>query len=243
MKKSRIVLLTGCVGVIGLLLMLTTEVTYKQGINFQVQTIRIPLYLKVLDFFGRHYHYKNLAGKIIDSADSDTERALKILSWIDNNIRVVPQGYPIVDDHIWHIVIRGYGTMDQCNDLFTTLCAYAGLRAFWRWASPKDSTIYLPLSYVEVNKRWLVFDPYYGNYFRNKDGAIASVDDIILDLSLVKNPAKVTLVHGIVYERYFENLKPIGKVKTARVEKQVPLKRLFYEITRRIGPEKEKDYE
>lgn len=70
MKKNKIILSAVCVAFVGLVILFNTEVTYQQGINYKVCAVKIPLYLKVLDFFDRHYNYKNLTRKIIKSSDN-----------------------------------------------------------------------------------------------------------------------------------------------------------------------------
>ena len=60
---------------------------------------------------------------------------MEIFIWTCENIRKQPDGLPVIDDHVWHIIIRGYGEPDQSSDVFTTLCNYAGIRAFYALAS------------------------------------------------------------------------------------------------------------
>ena len=115
--------------------------TTRQGIDFRQRTILQPLYLKAMDFISRDGHYRLLAREIVQGAATDEARALQIYAWTRDHIRPVPPGLPVVDDHIWHIIIRGYGTDDQVNDVFTTLCAYAGLSAFWDWLSTPEQKV------------------------------------------------------------------------------------------------------
>ena len=61
--------------------LLNIKVTSRKGINFQVQTIKIPLYLKLINFFDRHYNYRQLVQEIIKNEEDDQKRAMKIFSW------------------------------------------------------------------------------------------------------------------------------------------------------------------
>ena len=111
--------------------MLNFTVTTQKGVNFKVQTIKIPLYLKALDFFDRHYNYKLITKRIIRDAQNEQDKAMKILEWTYKNIKRQPKELPVIDDHVWHIIVRGYGLNDQFSDVFTTLCNYAGMDAFF----------------------------------------------------------------------------------------------------------------
>jgi len=57
---------------------LNINVTTQQGINYQWQTIEIPLYLKILDFFDRHYNYKWTVKRITGDSKTEKEKVFKI---------------------------------------------------------------------------------------------------------------------------------------------------------------------
>ena len=60
MKKNFFRLLSIVIIFILILCVLNIGVTTKQGINYRVSEIKLPIYLKILDFVDRHYNYKNL---------------------------------------------------------------------------------------------------------------------------------------------------------------------------------------
>jgi len=150
----------------------------RGGINYKVYTVKIPLYLKVLDFFDRHYNYKWLTGRVGGDIKGEEEKALKILDWTFNHIKKQPESLPVMDDHTWNIIIQGYGVHDSFNIVYATFCNYAGLDAFV-WRVPRDkkgggSCITL----IKVNDEWSVVDPHNGIYFRNKNRELASIEDM-----------------------------------------------------------------
>jgi hypothetical protein len=215
---------------------LNMPVFSKQGINYHIRIIKMPLYIKILEFIDRDYHYRQMAKLITEECNTDEEKALAIFDWTYRNIRKdIPENWPIVDDHVWNIIIRGYSTCDQSADVFTTLCVYAGIPAFWRWISPKDSDARLAISYVKLNKKWRIFDSYHGNYFWNEKREIASLEDIIANPTLINQCSNTLLFHGVKYIKYFENLSPINNVKFLRAKKQMPLSRFIYELKRIIA--------
>jgi len=201
-------------------------VTTRQGVNFKVSTREIPLYIKVSDFFHRHYQYRMLAREITQGLGSDPERALAVFEWTRRNIRRTPEGWPVADDHVLNIIIRGYGLNDQMADVFTTLSTYVGVPAFWRvqWFSTGQKSI---LSFARVEGRWVVFDVENGLAFRNKQGALASVQEIAADPCLVKLAAEsVSCFAGFVPPRVPDVI---------RAEQQMPWPRLVYEVRQSIG--------
>ena len=104
--------------------------TTRQGLNFEVSARRTPLYIKAMEFLVRDHEYRRLADEITAGATTDEQRALALFGWTRTHIRPRPGGWPVVDDHILNIIIRGYGEDDQMADVFTTLTTYAGVPAF-----------------------------------------------------------------------------------------------------------------
>ncbi|UCB56960.1 MAG: transglutaminase domain-containing protein [Candidatus Omnitrophota bacterium] len=211
----------------GLIAVFNVDVNTRQGVNYKWHTIKIPLGLKILDFFDRHYNYKVLVKRIIKDSKNDTERALKIFEWTYKNIRRTPEDFPVIDDHVWHIIVRGYGVKDQYSDVFTTLCNYAGIEAFYTCIRSSSQKQKIALSFLKIEGKWSVFDPYRGIYFKNKDGDFASVEEIksgaISMESLGGKP-------DIDYAVYFCNLPSVKNAGLNRANIQSPLNRLLYEL-------------
>lgn len=211
-------------------IILNIDVTTRKGINYEVQTIRIPLYLKLLNFFDRHYNYKLLINRIVKDVNGDQEIVMRLFKWTFENIRKVPEGFPIIDDHVWHIIIRGYGANDQSSDVFATLSNYAGVDAFFTWVYTKDRTRRIPLSFVRIEGRWGVFDPYNGIYFKNNKNMLAEINDI------KKGNWKLRHISGSIvndkfdYQKYFDNLPNIENVVLKRSQIQSPWKRFLFEL-------------
>jgi hypothetical protein len=214
---------------IGIFYILNIKVTTQQGINYEVQTIEIPLYLKVLDFFDRHYNYKWTFERIIGDSKTEKEKALKIFKWTYENIKKTPEGYPVIDDHVWHIIVRGYGEVDQSADVFTTICNYADVDAFFYIVYDENRTSATTLSLVKLDGRWCVFDPYNGVYFKNKEGILAKIEDIINENWLIERIGEPKDPQ-INYTLYLKNLPPINEIGLRRANVQSPINRLRYEI-------------
>jgi len=213
----------------GICVFLNISVTTRQGINYDLQTIKIPLYLKVLDFFDRYYNYKALVKRIVKDAHSDEEKAMMIFKWTHNNIKKAPKELPLIDDHVWHIIVRGYGAADQSQDVFTTLCNISGIDAFFLLLNGEANTGRLALSLVKIQKKWYAFDAHRGVYFKDNQGRLADIGlkNEWLMVSLDEGP-------GIDYTSYLKNLPAVKNIGLIRANIQSPLNRLLFEIKKRV---------
>jgi len=165
---------------IGLLLLANMDATTTMGINGQVTEYKIPLYLKVLNFYNRHFNYQHLAKQITSNAANEREVALNTALWVVQNIKKVPAGVEVVDNHPWTIVERRLGGSDQFSDILSVLLVYAGIDAFFRniETAPQPGSGRYPLTFFQIDSTWSVIDPYQGFYFVNEAGAFASLADL-----------------------------------------------------------------
>jgi hypothetical protein len=150
---------------------------------------------------------------------------MRIFSWTHNNIRKAPKELPVVDDHVWHIIVRGYGVKDQSQDVFTTLCNIAGVGAFFSGIYAEDSSGVIILSFVKIQEKWYVFDAYRGVYFKDKHGRLADIGS--------KNEWLAATLDGqpdIDYTPYLKNLPTIKDIGLNRSNTQSPFNRLLFEI-------------
>ncbi len=226
-KLSKILILV--IVVAGIFILLNLSVTTRQGIDYKLRSIKIPLYLKTLDFFDRYYNYRELVKRIVQGTNNDEEKVMRIFSWTHNNIRKAPKGLPIVDDHVWHIIVRGYGVNDQFQDVFTALCNIAGLDAFFSQVYTEDRSGVIILSFVKIQEKWYAFDAYRGVYFKDKQGRFTDIGS--------KNEWLIATLDGqpdINYTPYLKNLPTIKDIGLNRSNLQSPLRRLFYEVKKRI---------
>jgi hypothetical protein len=205
--------------------------TTYQGVNFIVSPRTLPAYVKALDFVDRDANYRGLARQVAGGAASDEARLRAVFDWTRANIRDTPSGFPIVDDHVWHIVIRGYGQDDQKADVFTTLLSYAGVRAYWIFIGPPPELV---LSLVQIDRRWRPIDVANGVIFKAPDGQLATVEQLgdAHDLVVRQGPSTY---RGLPYARYFNRFQaPIPPALT-RADMQVPGARTWFAMKRWVG--------
>lgn len=229
--KKPAIILSVFILFISSVMALNLKVHTRQGVDYIVTPIKIPLYLKILDFFDRHYNYKALVVRITEGAKSDEERVLALFKWCHEHIRPQPQELPIVDDHVWHIIVRGYGAGEQSSDVFTTLCNYAGFDATYYWVDGTNPTGKIAFSFVKIGTRWLVFDQYHGIYFRNNENGLADIGEIAKGDWLMES-IDSSGKPDIDYAHYLKNIQRIKRAGLTRSNTQSPLNRLKYEIKR-----------
>ncbi|HAH20854.1 MAG: hypothetical protein A2Y00_03170 [Omnitrophica WOR_2 bacterium GWF2_43_52] len=229
MRSKKIIFLCFLTLSIAVLPLLCLSTSTQQCINYNCRTIIVPLYLKVLNFLDRHCNYIRLTNEIIGRESLPQQKVLALLSWTYRNIHKLPDGAEVVDDHVWNIIIRRFGTNDQSADVFSTLCNYAGLSSFYQLISAIDDREKIPLSFVKIDKEWHVFDTYHGVYFLNSKNGLASIHDI------KKGDCKIAVFvdEGISlfdYRHYFPNLPDIPVVGLHRANIQSPIRRLKFAL-------------
>jgi hypothetical protein len=206
-------------------------VTTRQGVDFVVTTHHLPLYLKAIEFVDRDLNYRVLARTITAGRTTEEARVLAIFDWTRDHIRDL--GFPVVDDHIWHVIIRGYGVADQKADVFTTLATYSGVRAYWIYLGTRDER--LPLSLASIGGRWCLFDVANGVAFRKARRRLLSADEVARRPSLIDAVAPGRTYLGRAYAEYFRDFEPPTPPDTLRAEQQMPWPRLYFEIRRIVG--------
>jgi hypothetical protein len=128
------------IGLAALIAVANVPTTTYQGVNFVVSARTLPAYVKALDFADRDANYKGLARQIAGRAVLRRGAAARCLRLDAREYPRHALRIPVVDDHVWHIIIRGYGEDDQKADVFTTLLTYAGMRAYWIFIGPRRSS-------------------------------------------------------------------------------------------------------
>ena len=217
----------------GLTAVARIPVETKQGVDFSVSTYTIPLYAKALDFVQRDTSYARLVQRLVSEEMSAESRALTLFDWTRKNIRDTPAGFPVVDDHVSHIIIRGYGESDQQTDVFTTLTTYAGVPAFWTLTQPPSPE--LILSFVWIDGRWRVFDVANGIVFRNRNGALATVEELARDPSVAESVAANHTHRGKPYGSYLVGFRPSRPPDVLRAELHMLWPRVSYRLKRLVG--------
>ena len=222
----------GAVALAGVAAIALMPTKTTQGIDYDVVTHRMRLYEKGLDFLQRDSSYARLVAEIVPAEAPPEATALALFDWTRQNVRDQPSGFPVIDDHVSHIIIRGYGVADQKADVFTTLATYAGVPAYWTRIGERPHVV---LSLAWIDRRWRVFDVENGIVFRTSAGALAAVDDLAADPALTKSVAADRIYHARPYVSYFAGFLPPVAPDLLRAEQQMLWPRAMYNTMRLIG--------
>ena len=224
-------------GLAVVLAIMNWPVTTKQGVNFEVSTHSLPLYVKSFEFLDRDAQYKQLAREVTAGRTTDTERVLAAFDFTHRRIRETPGDWTVVDDHILNIVIRGYGHNDQMADVAAMLMTYSGVPAFWqkfKAAGSDDGAIF---TFARVDGRWVVLDVANNFVFRNSGGALATAEEVASQPG--SRPSGVTgfMIRSTSYSTILDQLRTPPIPRPLRTELQMPWPRLWYETKRAVGLE------
>jgi hypothetical protein len=220
---------------------LTLPLTTLQGVDYRVTAHRIPAYVKVTDFLQRHFQYQLLVSRICAGKISDVECVLATFDWTHQNVPITPDGWTVVDDHVTNIIIRGHGGSDQIADVFATLTGYAGVPAVVKWINGPRGDFRLVLSFAYLNGRWVPFDVERHIAFRDREGQLAGVEELVADPALIDEQTQGILLKGEPYSSLMSKatLLPFVVSRPLRAEMQQPWPRLRYELRRVTGLERD----
>ena len=174
MKKIKFLYLFILIFLLLIIILLNKETTRKIAINYNVVEYNIPIHLKINDFFNRHLNYKYLVDKINSNSNNTEDFILNTTKWVNHNIKKIPEGVDVVDNHPLTIIHRRLGTQSQFNDILSVFLIYLNIDSFFI----KFDTIDHPLTLFKVNNYWSLLDPYYGVYFMNQKGSFASIEEL-----------------------------------------------------------------
>lgn len=198
----------------------------------------MPLFLKILDFYDRHYNYNLLSRKIVLGARDDDEKVMRIFEWTYRNIKRIPQGLPVIDDHIWYTIVRGYADKDQFSDIFATLCNHAGVKALFSDIYSLDGKKGIVLSFVRLRNNWHVFDPYNGVYFIQGGGGLAQISNIKAGSFKIASLTPHSQYDEAEYMVFLNHLPDVENIGLTRASTQSPLNRLFFEVQKHFAKKK-----
>lgn len=227
MSKGRFRINKISICVILILIFLCTlffvEVDTRQGVNYRLTRYHIPLYIKIIEFVDRDYHYRRIVKNIVQKCKNDEEEVVAIFNWCVDNIKHQPKELSIVDDHPLNIIIRGYGVGDQFEDIFTILCTYAGFEAFYKEFYGLGKKTYI-IAFVKIGEMWYPFSVYYNAYPVTR-GRLISVNRLSIEpdaINLFKDR-----IPGFDAEAFLQEVKNITfKAASVRVKGQSPFGRL-----------------
>lgn len=190
--------------------LLNKETTRKIGINYDIIEYKIPYYLKINDFFNRHFNYKYLVKTINENQINKKNIIINTTKWVNHNIRKIPEGVEIVDHHPLTIVQRRLGVHDQFNDILSVFLIYLSIDSFF---IKNFEDIYHPLTFFKINNYWSVIDPYYGVYFIDNNRKFSSLENLRTSNWDIVNLDSKKINSLNISDIYFDKFQSYDEVK------------------------------
>lgn len=226
---SRLRLLVIPAVALGMFAAANMPTTSSVMIDFVPRTVAQPLYAKVIAFLDRDIQMRQLSAAVVGDAGDPEQKADRILVWTAANVHPTPRGMPVVDDHPYSIVIRGYGEPDQAADVFANLAGYAGLPGGLVFSRAPDGSVLYAFAVLEINGADRVFDVRESRALRDRTGALASLDSLRADPSLLDALPAPSAARGVRYPALIQGLEAAPHRSPLD---QMPLERLMNEIRR-----------
>jgi len=207
----------------------------SQGRNFVVRQYTIPLYLKIARFVYRDMEYRQLVRQISAGSTGQEETVWRLYAWVRQHVHAgIPKPLPVMDDHVWSTIVRGYGTADQISDVLATLCVYAGIPAAAVNVSWDGEPHTYTITMIYTDRQWRIMDPYYGVAIRNHQDRLASVSEIRRDTDLVLRAVGTRLVREN-YAQLYTHVPEISEWHDLRPYRHRPIHRMRYELWRTLA--------
>jgi hypothetical protein len=104
------------------------------------------------------------------------------------------------------------------------------------WRGPQGRERFIAGA-VNIQDRWVYIDVLHNVYFYTSGKKrLADLNDLIDQAdALIPNRTPLPTVQGVPYKRYLASISPIEHLPYVRGHLQMPLRRLLYEVKRRLG--------
>ncbi len=228
MKRFMVGAAAGAAGVL-LLALLVGQIptTGLEGVDDRMIVHRMPLWEKAARFYIRHREFQQWAEEAAGGETDPQRRVLRLLEWTRNQVKPIPPGLPLVDDHISHIVLRHYGNDGQLSEVFTALATYTGNEGRWEAYSPPGASARAALCFIESNGKWWVLDVWNGGWFETPSGQVATIEDFKHPEQLHRRGVAPEVLDGTPYVDYFRDAENVFKRSFSRAKGQMPWHRLL----------------
>jgi hypothetical protein len=222
-RSRRFRWVAGVVSLAALVAALHWPVTTFRAVDDRLETRQIRLYEKAVDFVSRDLQARRLVREITGGLHTPEARILAILDWVVEHVQPIPPGFAVVDDHVFHVVHRGYGAPYQRIEVFTLLASHAGMPSGLAPIGMEPA-----VALVRIGAAAHVFDVVNGVAFFRSDGELATVEDLIAEPALVIAACPGGEC-GSRYERLVGSLNDL-RPNLVHMESQRPLTRLRMEV-------------
>jgi hypothetical protein len=151
----------------------------------------------IRDFIFRELCYRILYDKITERCLDDACVAQAVFTFASEYIAVPSPADETKDLSPLEVIADGHGWCDQQANVMITLAGMGGIEGNLLFLYGYDSISHHSVCELEVNGKFLLFDPFYQASFRTKHGERAGLNDLLAD---DHDPTPIT---GAVPDDYF----------------------------------------
>ena len=198
------------------------------GVDYEWSERSIHFYEKATNFFSRHFQTRHLVSNLLEEIDYPEEQLQLLFAWSRDHVQSTPPGLPVVDDHVWHILVRGYGATDQRTEAFALLASYAGFPATVTVMRIPGTANGLIVALVKIDQLVHVFDVERGLVFLDEYGQLIDAARLATAPEVVRSITNGIEIAGRPYEHYVPSLLNLD-LTFNRMELQKPWPRLKHE--------------
>ena len=236
MKKGRPIVraIAGVCVIVAVATVALWPVETRHGVDYEWTSTTIPLYEKAVNFVSRDLQVRRVLDVVIGDESDPREKVVRLFDWVHANVRPTPDGFPVVDDHILNIIIRGYGAQDQRTEAFALLSTYAGMPAAHVIEKGPDGVTDYHLALVQVEDELYLFDVVNGVAFEDSTGALVDVEALREEPALLASGGAIATLPGSPYLRVITS-EAARNPSFERMEMQIPWRRLRIEAARAFG--------
>ena len=206
----------------------------RHGVYYEWTSTTIPLYEKAINFVSRDLQVRRVLDDVVGNESDPQRKVVRLFHWVRANVRPTPEGFPVVDDHILNILIRGYGAQDQRTEAFALLSTYAGMPAAYVLEKGPDGVTDFHLAVVQVEDDLYLFDVVNGIAFQDSTGALVDVERLRASPELLGIGGDVATILCSAYRRVLASEAGTNP-SFERMEMQIPWRRLRIEAARAFG--------
>ena len=228
LMNSRRRLFISILGILLLGIIAYWPVQTRVGVDYEWSESSIHFYEKATNFFSRHFQAKHLVSNLLKKIDYPEDQLQLLFAWSRDHVRSTPPGFPVIDDHVWHIIVRGYGATDQRTEAFALLASYAGFPATVTAMEIPGTDGGVIVALVKIGQLLHVFDVEHGFVFLDEHGQLIDAARLATAPEVVSSITNGIEIAGRPYEHYVPSL--LNRDLTFnRMELQKPWPRLKHE--------------
>jgi hypothetical protein len=158
----------------------------------------------IRNYCFKEISYRIIYNKLTDFCEGDSCRAMRIFTFVSENVSVPLQGHPVKDGSPFDILCKGYGYCNQQAHLLITIAAMGEMKGNLIFLRGYDSVSHHSVSELYIGDKYIILDPFYHQIFNTKKNEMAGFRDIAIgDCKPSKNESSLPEEYFQYFEKKF----------------------------------------